>query len=503
MNPVEFFNSTGRLIDVFQNVQNTLVKNDNEVAVFSKEDPSTDTTFRLKDGMIECLRYNRFNIKKGTVLSKFDVMMAVKFQNSFLGAINHITTKYMGQDINYIRVGTDYFKIIRKSDILEVDRTVLKRWKKDEIKQDYGAMFLNEIPKFDDFVIEPDNKNYQPIIRNCYNLHSEFQHKEFEGVVDEKDIPATLFMFNHIFGEQVKMGLKYFKILYDHPKQQLPILVLYSEARKTGKTTFLNYLLMVFGNNSVLINPEDLTISFNESYATKNIIIVDESIIEKNTTSEKLKSMVTAGAINMNMKHVSNVQLPFYAKVIMGTNKIDFARIDSAEVRYWVREVPSLEKEDTNTVRKIRAEIPKFLRYLSQMPDVDLTTDRHVFTPKELETKPLALIKKESRGECHKLIEMYASDFFANCTQKDVFHATAIDVKDLWFSKNNQYAASYIRKVIENEMKLKKMENGYYRPFDSFYPHLKNKNGAPFIFERPDELKNVVAVKENDEDLPF
>ncbi len=132
-----------------------------------------------------------------------------------------------------------------------------KRWTKQEIVDDHGKSFLSLIPKYDDFIIVPDNKNYQPVIKNCYNLYSEFTHKPFTGPVKEEDIPVTLNFLKHIFGEHYDLGLIYMKVLYEKPTQKLPILCLVSETNETGKTTFLNFCEMIFGGNYVLVAPDD------------------------------------------------------------------------------------------------------------------------------------------------------------------------------------------------------------------------------------------------------
>ena len=38
---------------------------------------------------------------------------------------------------------------------------------------------------------------------------------------------------------------------------------------------------MIFGDNYILIHPEDLGKEFNSLYANKNIIAIDETVIER------------------------------------------------------------------------------------------------------------------------------------------------------------------------------------------------------------------------------
>jgi len=151
----------------------------------------------------------------------------------------------------------------------------------------------------------------------------------------------------------------------------LPVLALVSTERETGKTTFLNYIQMLFGENSTLINPSDLMSNFNDAYATKNIIMVDETVIDKAHTVEKLKSIATAKTMSVSQKFVQHYSVPFFGKVIVCTNKEnDFMRIDEEEIRFWVRKIKVITgKKNTNIENDLFNEIPKFLKYLEQYSD--------------------------------------------------------------------------------------------------------------------------------------
>ena len=53
----------------------------------------------------------------------------------------------MKNEIPYIRVGTDYFKVIKKEDRYSGTNIILKGWKKDEIKEDHTKTILSKIYK--------------------------------------------------------------------------------------------------------------------------------------------------------------------------------------------------------------------------------------------------------------------------------------------------------------------------------------------------------------------
>lgn len=243
---------------------------------------------------------------------------------------------------------------------------------------------------------------------------------------------------------------------------------------------------MIFGDNYILINPEDLHSQFNSSYATKNIIAIDETVIDKAGSVEKLKSIATAKTISVNQKHVANYMLPFFGKVIICTNKErDFMRIDDEEIRFWVRKVPHIKDIDTKIEDRLRDEIPNFLKYISQLPMRDLSRSRMVFTPEELNNKFLTAVKEESRSGLYKELSMLMTELFENNNLIDSFSACPIDIKNHWFSKNTQISPPYIAKVIRDEFKIMPSAKiSRYTPI-ALDPSV-TKSGRPYTFLRAD-----------------
>ena len=224
-----------------------------------------------------------------------------------------------GKDTDkYIRVGTDYFKLIEKPDRFGILRRELKKWSKEEIKLDYyyDRNFLNNIRKYDDFIIHPDNNGLCEDLKDCFNMYHQFPHTPEPG-----EWPWTEKLLRHVFGDQYEAGLIYMQVLYLHPRQALPVLVLVSEDRVTGKSTFLDWLNIIYGENMVMIEPDVIGGNFNGEYATANIIGIDETIIEKQIAVEKIKSLATKKWISVNIKHVAHFKLDFFGKIILASNK--------------------------------------------------------------------------------------------------------------------------------------------------------------------------------------
>ena len=100
-------------------------------------------------------------------------------------------------------------------------------------------------------------------------------------------------LVSHIFGEQYELGMDYLQLLYLRPVQKLPILLLVSEERNTGKTTFLNFLKALFQDNVTFNTNEDFRSQFNSDWAGKLLIVVDEVLLSRREDSERLKNLST------------------------------------------------------------------------------------------------------------------------------------------------------------------------------------------------------------------
>jgi hypothetical protein len=153
----------------------------------------------------------------------------------------------------------------------------------------------------------PDHLNYERVIENFYNRYNPFLHEPKAGYPTK-----TLVFLNHVFAEQLDLGLDYIKILLMHPTQMLPILCLVSTERNTGKTTFLNFLKAIFGDNMTLNSNEDFRSNFNAEWAHKLIIGVDETFLDRKEDSERLKSLSTSKYYKIEAKGQDRQEIEFF-----------------------------------------------------------------------------------------------------------------------------------------------------------------------------------------------
>jgi len=303
--------------------------------------------------------------------------------------------KYVGEKpTNYIRIGTQYYKItnvpLLSGDVL----TNLTKWNKETILIDHDDKFLIKIPTYDNHCIIPEHKDYKQVIGNSYNKYEPFAHKATPGNCEKSKE-----FVKHIFGDQFEKGYDYLKVLYEKPFRKLPILCLVSSSRRTGKTTFLNWLKEIFKGNMTLNTESDFRSQFNSDWATKLIIAIDEAMLNRQEDSEKLKNLSTSKHYKMEAKNVERLEIPFFGKFIICSNKeTDFVKIDNEEVRYWVRKIPVLADRNDDLLKELVSEIPAFLHFLENREFTTKGTDRSWFHPEEIETEALLKLKHGNRS---------------------------------------------------------------------------------------------------------
>lgn len=299
----------------------------------------------------------------------------------------------MDKSTEYVRVGTQLYKIVHVPTLHGGEEEQLMPWKYGTLKQDFAKDEMPQIPKYDGFCTIPSHTDYQAVVSNFLNLYKPISHEPAEG-----DFSHIVSLLRHIFGEQYELGVDYLQLLYLNPMQKLPILLLVSEERNTGKTTFLNFLKAVFQENATFNTNEDFRSQFNADWAGKLLIVVDEVLLSRREDSERLKNLSTAKTYKVEAKGKDRQEVQFFAKfVLCSNNELYPVIIDQEETRYWVRKVTRLESDDTFFLEKLKAEIPAFLFYLKQRPMSSTQQSRMWFSPKDIHTDALDRIIQNNR----------------------------------------------------------------------------------------------------------
>lgn len=365
------------------------------------------------------------------------------------------TDETLRNESPFVRVGTTLYKIVNQPRLN--GGYVKKRivWNNETLRQDYGKDYLANVPKYDGFCTVPDHVNYRQVIDNFLNLYEPIGHQPKEG--DFSHIQALL---HHIFGEQYELGVDYLQLLYLHPIQKLPILLLVSEERNTGKSTFLNFLKAMFRNNVTFNTNEDFRSQFNSDWAGKLIIVVDEVLLNRREDSERLKNLSTTLSYKVEAKGKDRDEIAFFAKfVLCSNNKRLPVIIDPGETRYWVRKIHHLENDDTHFLQKLIEEIPAFLYFLQHRSLTTQNVSRMWFSPKQTETAALLKIircnKSKYEVEAAELIKE-----IMECMEIDSFSFCLNDLLILLNLSQVRIDKHWLRKIVTEDWKLAPAPNG-------------------------------------------
>lgn len=479
-----------------------VVLNKDKILVFMK----------WKEPYFEILEDNPLNIEKGVKLSPFEVMRRYKYDGNFMTAFHDLDEQFRKSGIPYIRVGINYFKKMTVKEIDGITRQTLVAWNKGEIRDDLGKEVFLDMKKYDGFIMRPDNVNFKQVVNGQYNIYQPFAHTPEHCTDLEKECPWSYRMLKHVFDEHYELGLIYMQCLYLHPMQTLPILGLVSRENQTGKSTFANWISMIFGANSSIIDVNSFGSDFTEAFAERNIVVIEEAKSKDEKIMNKLKALSTQKKLLVNKKNLSMYSTDFFCKFIINSNhENNFLRIDREDIRYWVRKLPKLSRDNANhnIEADLLAEIPKFLGFLKQLPDVDFSRSRMVFTKEEIMTEQLERVKQGSKSALYADIKQRAEDFLADHPDFECLEFSVTDMKDFWYKNNSRYDSKYIKKTLEDEMNLLKApKRTRYRSMTNEGTATKDKTGFFYTIERDlfddwDLLDGFTADKNSDSDVPF
>ena len=352
-----------------------------------------------------------------------------------------------------MRVGTTLYKVVNQpcaSGGYEKRRVI---WNNSTLRQDYGKNYLATVPKYDGFCTVPDHLNYRKEIDGFLNLYEPIEHTPQIG-----DFPNIRSLVLHIFGEQYNLGLDYLQLLFLQPLQKLPILLLVSEERNTGKSTFLNFLKAVFGDNVTFTN-EDFRSQFNSDWTGKLLIVVDEVLLNRREDSERLKNLSTTFNYKVEAKGKDRTEIAFFAKfVLCSNNEYLPVIIDAGETRYWVRKINPLQNDDTNFLQKLKEEIPAFLFFLTQRELSTEKESRMWFNPKLTHTAALQKIIRSN----HNRLEIEMAELFLDIMSNMNVESVSFCLNDLMtllIYSQIKAEKHQVRKVVQEVWKLTSAPN--------------------------------------------
>lgn len=357
----------------------------------------------------------------------------------------------------YIRVGTTLYKTVQQPLQNGEMKEVRKVWSYDALRQDHSKDFISGIEKYDGFCCVPSHTGYRRTIGTFLNDYEPIEVEPRQGGF----LKIEKFL-HHIFGDHFELGMDYLQLLYTQPLQRLPILLLVSQERNTGKTTFLNLLKAMFGVNMTFNTNEDFRSQFNSDWATKLIVAVDEVLLDRKEDSERIKNLSTARSYKAEAKGKDRLEVEFFAKfVLCSNNEQNPIYIEQGETRYWVHKVPTIEGDNPNLLSEMKKELPALLWCLLYRQLSTERVSRMWFNHKLLETDALHKIISHNRNKIESEM-LHILQEIGEIKGDEEYRFCISDMASMLEMRGQKCDHNFIRKILQQRWKLQPSDSIYY-----------------------------------------
>lgn len=362
---------------------------------------------------------------------KFDQLVKSKM----IDHESQTTTKTIDEH-PYIRVCDDYYQRQVRPDH-DKNRTTVEYVKRNRANLlfDFSANWLRSVPFYHNWIIKPEHLNYQRdvIIQDedggSYKYFNEYHPLPFEpkkfNIPDEffkdpenydyeqiPEIANTAYFFKHIFdfdkyGNQfVKIGWDWLTICYLYPTKRLPALCLVSSEEGTGKSTFINFALEIFGHNATSTDASRIAGNFNAMLKGKVLAGIEETKDSKGEIENKLKDLITSFRQVVEAKFKEAREEISFCKYIFASNhEEDFMKVGSQTTRFFVMKVHPFKKYIHNFEELLYREIPYVLYFMQKRKVLTPEQNRLWFDPKILENEALLKLRQSSKDVVHQNLE--------------------------------------------------------------------------------------------------
>lgn len=394
----------------------------------------------------------------------------------------------LNDKIQYLRIGKILYKRSKKPLNDGSYKIDLIPWSINLFKMetDNWKNVYEQIPKYDSFCCFPSHQEYKRDIDGYYNKYEPLGYLPEYG-----DCNSIINLIKHVFGEQYDLGLDYLTIIYRYPRQILPILCIVSVLTNTSKTTFLNFLKSIYGDNMSILSNEDFSSNFNSNWATGKVIVGMEEIhLTDPKDSEKIKNASTAKYFNMEAKGMDKVEVEFFGKFILASNhEDDLIYIAPNETRFWVRKLNVVVERDPDYLDKLEKEIPAFLYLLKNREISCPKKTRMWFTPEQIETEQLRKIKAHF-GDPIKYEILEIVEEITQTMEIDELRFTNSDMMKLLRVNGIKIQRMQLKKVLEIDLKINHVGKSLL-----YETYTMDQNGIPYKVEKKGKYYSIKSSK--------
>lgn len=394
----------------------------------------------------------------------------------------------VANEFRYIKVGDEYYQRMIEYDIFTKSSSVVYRRRKRQELCSEGVE-ITKVERFHDWLCEPSHLKYRRIIEiphegETFKFFNSYQPlpykpKEFElpeGFTknpegfDYEDIPEikhTAAFMKHIFGwdshrwKYLTLGWDWLSICYLNPTQRLQALCLVSSEEGNGKSTFINLVLSIFGQNATKTEASRIGGNFNAMSGGKVIQCVEETKDERGDIENKLKDLITAYEKVVEAKHQDARVVKSFDKYIFASNHEEgFMKVGTETTRFAVMKVPAIKNKVPDFEEKLYLEIPYLLYFMQKRGIITPKEDRLHFNPKLWENEALLKLRHASKDQVQQVMEELIQSIFLRCELTDpVIYLSSQYLKLLMVAYGGksyeQKTPVYFQNVATKDMRLK------------------------------------------------
>lgn len=349
----------------------------------------------------------------------------------------------VANEYRYIKVADEYYQRGVDHDIFTKTNTVVyRRRKRQELATE--GVGITSIPRFHDWICMPNHLNYQRTLEITYqeekfqffnsyqplphrpkefDLPAEF-YKDPEGFDYERipEIRNTAAFMKHIFDHKrygnryLTIGWDWVSLCYLEPTQRLQALALVSSDEGTGKSTFINLLLAIFGQNATKTEARRIGSNFNAMAGGKVLQCVEETKDDRGEIENILKDLITAHEKVVEAKHENARVVKSFDKYVFCSNHEDsFMKVGTSTTRFFVMKVNPIENKVPDFEEKLYLEIPYVLHFMQKRKVLTPKEDRLWFNPRLLENEALLKLRHASKDQVQQVMEELFSNIFLRC----------------------------------------------------------------------------------------
>jgi Family of unknown function (DUF5906) len=181
--------------------------------------------------------------------------------------------------------------------------------------------------------------------------------------------------------------------------------------------------------------------------------------------TEKIKNLSTAGDYKIEAKGKDRREIEFFAKfVLCSNNERNPIIIPKEEVRFWVRKINLIEKDNIHLRGQMATEIPHFLNFLLCRELSSKNESRMWFHPSTLDTPALQKIKKYNTNKIEIEMAAYCYEVMDGLKQTKL-RCCPKDLMDVLRESGLRADINIIRNILKDSWGLNSGKNGEY----SFY----------------------------------